>query len=128
MFENWFVNICIVDGNMPCLLFANDEEKTFLALHRLCIPIPEEKESELTQSCPTLCNSMDCSLPGSSIHGIFCSRILEWVVISFSRGSSQPIEPLPSTLQANSLPSEPPGNPFYQLQNLDVYLCTVPIC
>ena len=90
MFENWFVNICVVDGNMPCLLFANDEEKTFLTLPRLCIPTLEEKESEVTQSCPTLCNSMDCSLPGSSVHGIFRARILERVVISFSRESSQP--------------------------------------
>ena len=42
------------------------------------------------QSCLTLCNSMDCSLSGSSIHGIFQARVLEWVVISFSRGSSRP--------------------------------------
>ena len=48
------------------------------------------KESEVAQSCPTLCNPMDCSLPGSSIHGIFQARILEWVAISFSRGSSWP--------------------------------------
>ena len=43
-----------------------------------------------TQSCLTLCNLMDCSLPGSSVHGIFEARILEWVAIFFSRGSSQP--------------------------------------
>ena len=43
-----------------------------------------------TQSCPTLCNPMNCSLPGSSVHGIFQAGILEWVAISFSRGSSQP--------------------------------------
>ena len=42
------------------------------------------------QSCPTLCDPIDCSLPGSSVHGIFQVRILEWVAISFSRGSSQP--------------------------------------
>ena len=48
-------------------------------------------ESErVTQLCPTLCNPMDCSLPGSSIHEILQTRILEWVAISFSRGSSQP--------------------------------------
>ena len=41
------------------------------------------------QSCPTLCNLMNCSPPGSSVHGIFQVRILEWVAISFSRGSSQ---------------------------------------
>ena len=43
-----------------------------------------------TQSCPTLCNHMDCSPPGSSVHGIFQARILEWVAISFSRGLSWP--------------------------------------
>ena len=48
------------------------------------------KWSEVTQSCPTLCDPMDCSLPGFSIHGILQARILEWVTISFSRGSSQP--------------------------------------
>ena len=41
------------------------------------------KKSEI-QSCPTLCNPMDCSLPHSSVHGIFQARILEWVAISFS--------------------------------------------
>ena len=49
-----------------------------------------ESESEVTQACPTLCNPMDCSLPGFSIHGIVQARILEWVAISFSKGSSQP--------------------------------------
>ena len=43
-----------------------------------------------TQSCPTLCDPMDCSPPGSSIHGILQARILEWVAISSSRGSSRP--------------------------------------
>ena len=41
-------------------------------------------ESEVAQSCPTLSNPMDCSLPGSSIHGIFWVRVLEWVAIAFS--------------------------------------------
>ena len=44
----------------------------------------------VTQSCVTLCNPMDCSLPGSSVHGILQARILEWLAIPFSRGSSQP--------------------------------------
>ena len=43
-----------------------------------------------TQSCLTLCDSMDCSLPGSTVHGIFQAIALEWIAISFSRGSSQP--------------------------------------
>ena len=46
--------------------------------------------SEVAQSCPTLCNPMDCSLPGSSLHGILQARVLEWVAISISRGSSWP--------------------------------------
>ena len=45
-----------------------------------------ESESEVTQSCPTLCNPVGCSPPGSSVHGILQARILEWVAISFSRG------------------------------------------
>ena len=42
------------------------------------------------QSCPTLCDPMDCSPPGSSVHGFFQTGILEWVAISFSKGSSRP--------------------------------------
>ena len=47
-------------------------------------------EVKVAWSCSTLCNSMDCSLPGFSVHGILQARILEWVAIPFSRGSSQP--------------------------------------
>ena len=47
-------------------------------------------ETEVAQSCPTLCYPMDYSLPGSSLHGILQARVLEWVAISFSRGSPQP--------------------------------------
>ena len=49
-----------------------------------------KKESEVAQLCPTLCDPMDCSLRGSSIHGIFQERVQEWVAISFPRVSSQP--------------------------------------
>ena len=44
----------------------------------------------VTQSCPTLCDSLDCTLPGSSVHGILQARILEWLAMPSSRGSSQP--------------------------------------
>ena len=47
------------------------------------------ERSEVAQSCPTLCDPVDYSLPGSSVHGILQARILEWVAISFSRGSSR---------------------------------------
>ena len=46
--------------------------------------------SSVAQSCPTLCDSMDCSLQGSSVRGVFQAIVLEWIAISFSRGSSQP--------------------------------------
>ena len=49
-----------------------------------------ESESDVTQFFLTLWDPTDCSLPGSSVHGIFQARILEWVAISFSRRSSQP--------------------------------------
>ena len=52
--------------------------------YKNCMP------AKLLQSCPTLCNPMDCSLPGSSVHGMVQARILEWVAIPSPRGSSQP--------------------------------------
>ena len=54
------------------------------------LTLESESESEVAQSCPTLCDPVDCSLPGSSVHGIFQAIVLEWIAISFSRGSSQP--------------------------------------
>ena len=53
-----------------------------------CVRLHNRKERLL--SCVQLLRSMDCSLPGSSVHGIFQARILDWVAISFFRGSSQP--------------------------------------
>ena len=44
----------------------------------------KSEKSEVAQSCPTLCDLMDCSLPGSSIHGILQARVLEWGAIAFS--------------------------------------------
>ena len=88
-------------------------KKNFLIGEKLLysvVLVSAMKESEVTQLCPTLCDPMDCSLPGSSVHGIFQARILEWVATSFSRGSSRPGSP---TLQADALPSEPPGKPGF---------------
>ena len=50
----------------------------------------------VAQLCSTLCDPTDCSLPGSSVHGILQARTAEWVVILFSRGSSQPRDQTPS--------------------------------
>ena len=65
-------------------------KNTGVGCHFLLQCMNMKSESEVTQSCPTLHDPMDCSLPGSSIHGIFQARILEWVANSFSRGSSWP--------------------------------------
>ena len=58
--------------------------------HVTFVALESQSESEVAQSCPTLCDPMDCSLPDSSICGIFQARVLEWAAISFSRGSSRP--------------------------------------
>ena len=50
----------------------------------------DSSDSEVAQLCPTLCDPMDSSQPSSSVHGIFQARILEWVAISYCRGSSRP--------------------------------------
>ena len=55
----------------------------WLIFHCIC-------ESEVAQSCPTLCEPVDCSLPGFSVHGIRQAKTLKWVIISFSRRSSRP--------------------------------------
>ena len=82
-----------------------------------------KSESEVAQSCPSLCDPVDCSPPGSSVHGILQARILEWVAISFSRESSQPgIEPTSPAMQADTLTSEPPGMslplPKYEIKSI----------
>ena len=66
----------------PSLGFSRQE-------HWSGLPFPSpmhgsESEREVAQSCPTLSDPMDCSLPGSSVHGIFQARVLEWGVIAFS--------------------------------------------
>ena len=67
----------------------------------------------------TLCDPMDCSLPGS-IHGIFQARVLDWVAIFFSRGSSQPGDgtQVSFIIGRKLLPSEPPGKSQFILKLL----------
>ena len=59
-------------------------KNTGVGCHFLLQRMKMKSESEVTQSCPTLHDPMDCSLPGSSIHGIFQARVLEWGAIAFS--------------------------------------------
>ena len=63
------------------------------------------------QSCLTLCDPTDCSPPGSSVHGILKARILEWVAIPSSRGSSQPRDRTQVSCIADSVLSEPLRKP-----------------
>ena len=65
------------------------------------------------QSCPTLCDPVDCSPLGSSVHGILQTRILKWDAMPYSKGSSRPRDqPGSPALQADAVPSEPPGKPI----------------
>ena len=81
--NNKVLNLKTLTGNI--LYNSNNKNNKGLDTN-----LEESKESEVTQLCPTLGDPMDCSLPGSSVHGIFQAIVLEWIAISFSRGSSQP--------------------------------------
>ena len=59
-------------------------KNTGVGCHFLLQCMKVKSESQVAQSCPTLCDPMDCSLPGSSVHGIFQARILEWGAVAFS--------------------------------------------
>ena len=61
-------------------------KNTGVGCHFLLQCMKVKREREVAQSCPTLSNPMDCSPPGSSIHGIFQARVLEWDTIAFYRG------------------------------------------
>ena len=93
-------------GNFRCLIKSRNRKEN-----------PETgkkvQESELAQSCLTLCDPLDRSLPGSSVHGIVQARIVEWVAISFSRGIflTQGSSPGLPHCRQTLLPSEPPGKP-----------------
>ena len=63
-------------------------KNTGVGCHFLLQCMKMKSESEVVQSCPTLSNPMDCSLPGSSVHGIFQARVLEWGAIAFSKPQS----------------------------------------
>ena len=82
----------VVSSNFtPCTLLLYVYTHTHTHTHTYVYThISGKVKLKVTQSRLTLCNPMDCSLPGSSVHGIFQTRILEWVTVPFSRGSSQP--------------------------------------
>ena len=67
-------------------------KNTGMSCHFLLQCMKMKSESEVTQSCPTPSNPMDCSLPGSSVHGIFQARVVEWVAIAFSVLYTAPLQ------------------------------------
>ena len=71
-------------------LWTRKQSNTAKRLNMQCMSMKILKWSEVTQLYPTLCDPMDCSLPETSVHGIFQARVLEWVAISYSRVSSRP--------------------------------------
>ena len=89
------------------LLKIPQEDRISILLENACM------RAKLLQSCPTLCNPMDCSPPGYSVHGICQAGILEWVAISSSRGSSRPRGLIQGLLHCRQiLLSVPPGKPL----------------
>ena len=86
-----YQNICSYCRSSVVLIAVNlYGVNVFKLTYFVYIPCMQESESEVTQSCLILCDPMDCSLRGSSVHGNFHARILEWVAISFSKRSSRP--------------------------------------
>ena len=82
--------------------------------------------SSVAKSCPVLCNPMDYSLPGSSVHGIPQARILEWIALPFSRGFSQPRDRTwIFCTAADSLASEQPGKPVRLWLTLKLKIATM---
>ena len=67
-----------------CHPWDSPGKNTGVGCHFLLQCMKVKSESEVAQSCPTLCDPMDCILPGSSAHGIFQARVLEWCAIAFS--------------------------------------------
>ena len=122
------------DSMRPCSWLPDPWDSpgknTGVGCHFLLQCMKVKSESEVIQSCLTLCGPMDCSLPESSIHGIFQARVLEWVAIAFLDICLYMLhtyscvcvnhsvvldftktEHGPPALQAASLPSEPQGKP-----------------
>ena len=91
IFQGWIIVIMLKWALTPCFVWSKSlvSSQVFLEIYNNTLHV-YESESEVAQSCPTLCNPVDCSPPGSSVHEILQARILESVAISLSRGSSQP--------------------------------------
>ena len=82
------VQLCVTPKRQPIRLphpWDSPGKNTGVGCHFLLQCMKVKSENKVAQSCPTLSDPMDCSPPGSSAHGIFQARVLEWVAIAFSR-------------------------------------------
>ena len=109
--KNVFLSMCL----FVCLLIY-----LFMQLLSLCLSIflPGRMSAKTLQSSPTLCDPVDCSPPGSSVRGILQARILEWIAMLSSRGSSRPKDGIRASLcllhwKQGSLLLLPPGKPIF---------------
>ena len=114
-------------------------KNTGVGCHFLLQCMQVKSQSEVIQSCPTLSDPMDCSLPGSSIHGIFPARVLEWIAIAFSIVVSYPSPNLccactsishsfrKHLLSTYCLPSHVLGPEYTQENRPRLFLAWVPI-
>ena len=81
------VRLCATHRRQPTRLlcpWGSPGKNTGVGCHFLLQCVKVKREREVAQSCPTPSDPMDCSLPGSSVHGIFQARVLEWGAIAFS--------------------------------------------
>ena len=119
----WFLGIISIAYKLSCHEFLPglflwnrlSQPEDYLHLVMRCV---------YAQSCPTLCDLMDCNLPGSSVHEISQARILEQVAISFSRGSSDPgIKPVSPVLAGRCFTAPPPGKPHLSISGWIILCC-----
>ena len=90
------VRLCATPGSHP---WASPGKNTGVGCHFLLQCRKVKSESEVAQSCPTPSDPMDCSLPGSSVHGTFQARVLEWGATAFSEKYANERETLNRSLQ-----------------------------
>ena len=85
--EKWlsYMVFCLRPPSSVTIFITAVKSELFLEKYDVCVCV-----CSVTQLCPSVCDRMDCSLPGSSVHGIYQARLLEWVAMPSSRGSSWP--------------------------------------
>ena len=109
---------------LPCL-WDSPGKNAGVGCHFLLQCMKVKSESEVTQLCPTLRNPTDCSPPGSSAHGIFQARVLEWGAIAFSKSLttvSQSMGETPELRKAANRPGRASGNNIISCEKAGLFL------